>query len=179
MPHAGRATISRWSMPCAAAEIDFIEAQRAAIAPADRRYPRSDVDGFIAWFERLQRDRARARRSTVSLACRDGHARADEMVPLQEVAGEAGFDDLLAMTQVKMPVQAKLEMARNYWDEMGRGAARACTGRCSNVSRAFRARADARHRRPGIARARQRDDRYGAASPLCLPFDRRPWRRSK
>ena len=39
----------------------------------------------------------------------------------QEVAGEAGFDDLLAMTQVKMPVTAKLEMARNYWDEMGRG----------------------------------------------------------
>src|SRR3546814_5387011 len=25
------------------------------------------------------------------------------------------------MTQVKMPVQAKLELARNYWDEMGRG----------------------------------------------------------
>jgi pyrroloquinoline quinone (PQQ) biosynthesis protein C len=39
----------------------------------------------------------------------------------QEVAGEAGFDDLLAMTQIKMPVQAKLEMARNFWDEMGRG----------------------------------------------------------
>src|SRR4051794_40706358 len=41
--------------------------------------------------------------------------------PNQEVAGEAGFDDLLAMTQVKMSVQAKLEMARNFWDEMGRG----------------------------------------------------------
>ena len=39
----------------------------------------------------------------------------------QEVAGEAGFDDLLAITQVNMPVTAKLEMARNYWDEMGRG----------------------------------------------------------
>jgi hypothetical protein len=39
----------------------------------------------------------------------------------QEVAGEAGFDDLLALTQVKMPITAKLEMARNYWDEMGRG----------------------------------------------------------
>jgi hypothetical protein len=41
----------------------------------------------------------------------------------QEVAGEAGFDDLLALTQIKMPVTAKLEMARNYWDEMGRGRA--------------------------------------------------------
>ncbi len=41
---------------------------------------------------------------------------------LQEAAGEAGFDDLVAMTQVKMPIQAKLELARNYWGEMGRGA---------------------------------------------------------
>lgn len=39
----------------------------------------------------------------------------------QEAAGEAGFDDLVAMTQVKLPTQAKLELARNYWDEMGRG----------------------------------------------------------
>jgi hypothetical protein len=40
----------------------------------------------------------------------------------QEVAGEAGFEDLLAMTQVKMQIRAKLEMARNFWDEMGRGS---------------------------------------------------------
>jgi hypothetical protein len=39
----------------------------------------------------------------------------------QEVAGEAGFDDLAALTQIKLPQQAKLEIARNYWDEMGRG----------------------------------------------------------
>ena len=36
-------------------------------------------------------------------------------------AGEAGFEDLVAMAQVKAPTQAKLELARNYWDEMGRG----------------------------------------------------------
>jgi len=40
----------------------------------------------------------------------------------QEVAGEAGFDDLVAYTQVKMPPRAKLELAANYWDEMGRGS---------------------------------------------------------
>jgi hypothetical protein len=39
----------------------------------------------------------------------------------QEVAGEAGFEDLVALTQVKLPSQPKLEMARNYWDEMGQG----------------------------------------------------------
>ena len=40
----------------------------------------------------------------------------------QEAAGEAGFDDLVAMTQVKLPAKAKLELAANYWDEMGRGS---------------------------------------------------------
>jgi heme oxygenase-like protein len=39
----------------------------------------------------------------------------------QEVAGEAGFEDLTALTQLKLPVRPKLELARNYWDEMGRG----------------------------------------------------------
>lgn len=39
----------------------------------------------------------------------------------QEAAGEAGFDDLVAYTQVKMPLGPKLELACNYWDEMGRG----------------------------------------------------------
>jgi hypothetical protein len=39
----------------------------------------------------------------------------------QEAAGEAGFDDLVALTQIRFPARPKLEMANNYWDEMGRG----------------------------------------------------------
>lgn len=39
----------------------------------------------------------------------------------QELATEAGFGDLVAMVQVKMAPGPKLEMARNYWDEMGCG----------------------------------------------------------
>jgi pyrroloquinoline quinone (PQQ) biosynthesis protein C len=46
----------------------------------------------------------------------------------QEVAGEAGFDDLAALTQMRMPVRPKLEIARNYWDEMGRGNAKGMHG---------------------------------------------------
>jgi len=46
----------------------------------------------------------------------------------QEVAGEAGFDDLVAMTQIKLPARAKLELARNYWDEMGCGQAKGMHG---------------------------------------------------
>ncbi|MGZ8416629.1 MAG: iron-containing redox enzyme family protein [Methyloceanibacter sp.] len=102
------------------AEGEYIEAVRHKVGPLLTNVP-SAVDDFIDWFEELKRT---------------GPGQGDELFPwlarsasredmlwflTQEVAGEAGFDDLLAMTQVKMPVTAKLEMARNYWDEMGRG----------------------------------------------------------
>jgi hypothetical protein len=34
---------------------------------------------------------------------------------------DGGFDDLVAVCQIGLEGEAKLEMARNYWDEMGRG----------------------------------------------------------
>ena len=102
------------------AEGEYIEAVRREIAPLVADVP-SGVDDFIDWFEELKAT---------------GPGQGDPLFPwlaetasqddmlwflTQEVAGEAGFDDLLALTQVKMPITAKLEMARNYWDEMGRG----------------------------------------------------------
>ena len=38
-----------------------------------------------------------------------------------ECAGEAAFDDLVAMAQVGTRGDVKMEMATNYWDEMGKG----------------------------------------------------------
>ena len=81
----------------------------------------TDVDGFIAWFEQLQ-DMGPGQGDALfpwlaETASRDQLRWFFE----QEAAGEAGFDDLVAYTQVKLPVPAKLELARNYWDEMGRG----------------------------------------------------------
>ena len=105
----------------------FLETLRSDIAEAAQEAP-SDPDGFVAWFETLQIT---------------GPGQGDPLFPWlaetasrdqlvwffeQEAAGEAGFDDLVAMTQVKLPVQAKLELARNYWDEMGRGNARGMHG---------------------------------------------------
>jgi hypothetical protein len=56
----------------------------------------------------------------------------------QEAAGEAGFDDLVALAQIKMPTRAKLELARNYWDEMGNGREWAIHGRLlENVVKHF------------------------------------------
>jgi hypothetical protein len=102
-------------------EGDFIERARAEAAPWLADLP-STADAFVAWFEALKGS---------------GPGEADPLFPwlaetatmeemrwflLQEVAGEAGFEDLVAMAQVKMPARPKLELARNYWDEMGRGS---------------------------------------------------------
>jgi hypothetical protein len=111
----------------ARAEVGFVEALSPAIEPLVADIP-TDPDGFIAWFERL-RDVGPGQGDPLFpwLATK---ATVDEMTwfLLQEVAGEAGFEDLLAVTQVKMPERAKLEMARNYWDEMGRGASKGMHG---------------------------------------------------
>ena len=108
-------------------EVAFVEQERAAVAGRAAAAP-TDPDAFVAWFEDLRET---------------GPGQGDPLFPwlaerasleemrwflAQEVAGEAGFDDLVALTQVRMPQQAKLELARNYWDEMGRGRAEAMHG---------------------------------------------------
>lgn len=98
----------------------FIEDERRSVTEAVMRAPH-EVDAFMAWFEQLAHDGpGQGDRLFPWLAA---EASLDQMrwFITQEVAGEAGFDDLVALTQLRMPTQAKLELARNYWDEMGRG----------------------------------------------------------
>lgn len=89
-------------------------AERAATAPRDPA-------GFVAWFEEL--DRTGPGQGDPLFPWLAEQATLDEMrwFLTQEVAGEAGFEDLTAITQIRLPQRAKLELARNYWDEMGRG----------------------------------------------------------
>lgn len=101
-------------------EAAFVEQERrhvseeAACAPTEPR-------AFVEWFTAL-RERGPGQGDAL-FPWLESRATLEEMrwFLTQEVAGEAGFDDLVALTQVRMPVRAKLEFARNYWDEMGRG----------------------------------------------------------
>ncbi|GAC1579428.1 MAG: hypothetical protein NVS3B20_26160 [Polyangiales bacterium] len=97
-----------------------METERSAIARFTLDVP-TDPDAFIGWFERLN-DRGPGQHHRLFSWLASG-ATLDQLrwFLTQEVAGEAGFDDLVALTQVKFPVRAKLELARNYWDELGRG----------------------------------------------------------
>lgn len=98
----------------------FLDALRADVADEAAEAP-TDPDGFLAWFEAL-RDHGPGQRDPLFPWLAESADR-DQMRWFlgQEAAGEAGFDDLLCYTQVRMPARAKLEFARNYWDEMGRG----------------------------------------------------------
>jgi hypothetical protein len=104
------------------AEESFVSVQRAAVSSLLRDVP-VDPDGFVTWFQSL-RARAPGQNDPLFPWLAEEASLAQLRWFLgQEVAGEAGFDDLLALTQLKMPALVKLEMARNFWDEMGRGHA--------------------------------------------------------
>lgn len=105
----------------------FLEAARARVRARAGCAP-ADPAGFLRWFEAL---------------AHNGPGQGDPLFPwlatratmthmrwflAQEVAGEAGFDDLTALTLLRMPARPKLELARNFWDEMGRGNARGMHG---------------------------------------------------
>jgi len=98
----------------------WLEAFRARVAPRAAEVPRDPV-GFVVWFEEL--DRTGPGQGDALFPWLAEQATLDEMrwFLTQEVAGEAGFEDLTAVTQVRLPQRPKLELARNYWDEMGRG----------------------------------------------------------
>jgi hypothetical protein len=51
-------------------------------------------------------------------------ATGDELVAFLALEGgpDGGFDDLVAACQIGLQGRAKLELARNYWDEMGQGS---------------------------------------------------------
>ncbi|MDO9178838.1 MAG: iron-containing redox enzyme family protein [Agitococcus sp.] len=101
-------------------EGQFLEELRQDVAP-QIALNITDANAFITWFESLQVNGFGQHHPLFDWLATTATNQQMCWFLTQEVAGEAGFDDLVAYTQVKLPVRAKLECARNYWDEMGRG----------------------------------------------------------
>jgi len=122
LPHSWKPEMLEKQIEHQRLEHRFIEGERALVSRSAAQAPR-DPEGFVGWFEDLQRSGPGQNDPLFDWLAND--ASIEEMVWFltQEVAGEAGFDDLVALTQVQLPARPKLEMARNYWDEMGRGNA--------------------------------------------------------
>jgi hypothetical protein len=108
-------------------EARFLESLRAEVAAEAAAAP-SDPAGFLAWFEALRDSGPGQNNPLFPWLAEEAGLEAMRWFLTQEAAGEAGFEDLLAWTQVKMPRRAKLEFARNFWDEMGRGNAKGMHG---------------------------------------------------
>ena len=103
-----------------ALEGQFVEEERRTISQRVAAVPH-DADAFVAWFEALQEDGPGQNDALFPWLAESAPIESMRWFLQQEVAGEAGFDDLVALSQVKLPKTPKLEMARNYWDEMGQG----------------------------------------------------------
>lgn len=98
----------------------FLDELRAEVADEAAAVP-TDPDGFVAWFEALQETGPGQNHPLFAWLAETATEGQMRWFLTQEAAGEAGFDDLVALTQVKLPLGPKLELAENYWDEMGRG----------------------------------------------------------
>ena len=100
----------------------FLETLRSEIRDEAAAVP-TEPDTFIAWFENLKNVGPGQGDPLFPWLADDASREQLAWFFEQEAAGEAGFDDLVALTQIKLPIRPKLELARNYWDEMGRGKA--------------------------------------------------------
>ncbi len=101
-------------------ECSFVEHERQRVRAMAATAP-TDPEGLTCWFEALKHSGPGQQDALFPwLATRATRAQMTWFLR-QEAAGEAGFDDLVALTQVQLPSRPKLELARNYWDEMGRG----------------------------------------------------------
>lgn len=109
------------------AELEFLERARLQVANQAARAP-CEPANFAVWFECLVADGPGQQDALFPWLADSAPMDAMCWFLTQEVAGEAGFEDLTALVQVRMPQRAKLELARNYWDEMGRGHARGMHG---------------------------------------------------
>ena len=101
-------------------EGEFVEKMRQHVQQYLVHMP-NEANAFIEWFGNLKEEAPGQGDALFPWLATKASMEQMRWFLQQEAAGEAGFDDLVAITQVKLPPQAKLEMARNYWDEMGRG----------------------------------------------------------
>lgn len=98
----------------------FLDELRAEVADDLAAVP-EEPDAFVAWFEALKEKGPGQNHPLFAWLAETATEGQMRWFLTQEAAGEAGFEDLVAYTQVKMPLGPKLELAANYWDEMGRG----------------------------------------------------------
>ena len=85
----------------------------------------SDPKEFARWYQRAAFTHPLYEHDLYTFLASDATRPQLEWFLKMECAGEAAFDDLVALAQVGTRGEVKMEMASNYWDEMGRGKSQA------------------------------------------------------
>jgi hypothetical protein len=84
-----------------------------------------DPEEFAAWYRDTAFGHPLYEHDLYTFVACDASRKQLEWFFRMECAGEAAFDDLVALAQVGTRGEVKIEMAANYWDEMGRGRSQA------------------------------------------------------
>ncbi|MBO9497668.1 iron-containing redox enzyme family protein, partial [Thalassotalea sp. G20_0] len=84
-------------------------------------YPKNGAE-YVKWLQRLISQHPSSVHSVYNEYL-SNHAGPDELAYYfaQETTLDPRFDDILALMQIGNQVDVKLEIAQNYWDEMGNG----------------------------------------------------------
>jgi hypothetical protein len=85
----------------------------------------ADPDAFVAWYRSAAFGHPLYEHDLYTFVANEATRAQIEWFLRMESAGEAAFDDLVALGQVGTRGEVKLEMASNYWDEMGNGRSHA------------------------------------------------------
>ena len=99
-----------------------IAAQDAAIRPGTLEQAPTDPKAYLSWMRRSAKQHRVYKHPYYREFIRN-HATVDDLraYVIQESVVDGRFDDLLAMMQVGTNGAAKMEIANNFWDEMGNG----------------------------------------------------------
>lgn len=81
----------------------------------------ADPAEFAAWYKTTAFNHPLYEHDLYSFVASEASRKQLEWFFQMECAGEAAFDDLVALAQIGTRGEVKMEMASNYWDEMGKG----------------------------------------------------------
>ena len=127
LPNQGMAVNQFHPLPCRVMSIlerawerDMLNRARAGRPLTLAGLP-ADPDAFVDWYRATAFSHPLYEHDLYSYLASDADRASIEWFLHMEAAGEAAFDDVVALAQVGTRGEVKIEMAQNYWDEMGNG----------------------------------------------------------
>jgi hypothetical protein len=127
LPHQGTSENQFHPLACEVMRILEQPWERDMIARAHRQQPVSEStlpqDGaaFAGWYRQAAFMHPLYEHDLYAFLSSEATRPQIEWFLTMEAAGEAAFDDLVALGQIGTRGEVKMEMAQNFWDEMGNG----------------------------------------------------------